>query len=359
MKVTISIFVVLVIVAAAFAACAPVPAAAPAPTAPPQIVQQTVIVPATPQAAACKPEDYVYVGTSPLIAPYLTSMNAAAEQAGKDLNRKVIWLSASYYDLDKQIAYIEEATTFPCLKGLTSVAADPNSLETATGEVAKLGVSVAQTGACPPDNGVAQICFATSYGQIGGNVAKKMGDLLGGKGNVVIARGPLGDANEQARVDAFTAEMAKDYPNIKIIDTIPNCGTPEGTTGCAEQALTAHPDMNGYWAVISTSALGAATTFKNAKRTDIIIAGADDEPETLAAIKDGSIAFSFSQQPFGQGYLMVYIPYLMAEKGLKPTAKFLDLGVTMIDKSNVDTYKNDVDANWKKIKEYVDTTLMK
>ena len=93
--------------------------------------------------------------------------------------------------------------------------------------------------------------------------------------------------------------------------------------------------------------------------SDIIVVGADDEPEMLEAIRNGTVAFSFSQQPFGQGYLMVYLPYLMAEKNLKPTARFLEMGLTMIDKDNIDTYKADVDANWVKIKEYVDTELMK
>lgn len=362
MKRSIAILMLFVVLTAAVAACATtVPQA---PSAAPQVVKETVVVKetsvvqVTPQTAGCKPEDYVYVGTSPLIHPYLTNMNAAAEQAGKDLNRKVIWLSASFYDLDKQIGYIEQAGTFPCLKGLTSVAADPNSLEAATTAIAERGVAVAQTGACP-EKGVAPICFATSYPAIGGGVAKKLGDLMGGKGNVVIARSVLSDANEQQRITAFKDVMGKDFPNIKIVDEIPNCATPEGTTACAEQALSTHPEMNAYWSVISQAALGAVTAFKGANRSDIIIVGADDEPEMLEAIKNGTIAFSFSQQPFGQGYLMVYLPYLMAEKGLKPTARFLEMGLTMIDKSNIDTYKADVDANWKKIKEYVDTTLMK
>lgn len=362
MKNRVLVAVLSVIIVLIAAACAPTTGVAPVA---PQVVRETVVVEATrvvevtPSAnAECAPEDYTYVGTSPLIHPYLTSMAAAAEQAGKDLNRKAIWLSASYYDLDKQISYIESATTFPCIKGLTSVAADPNSLETVTGQAAERGIAVAQTGACP-EQGVAPICFATSYPAIGGSVATKLGELMGGKGNVVIARGPLGDANEQARVDAFTATLTKDFPDIKIIDTIADCGTPEGTTGCAEQALVTHPDMNAYWSVISAAALGGASAFQAANRSDIIVVGADDEPEMLDAIRNGTVAFSFSQQPFGQGYLMVYLPYLMAEKGLKPTSRFLEMGLTMIDKDNIDTYKEDVDANWLKIKEYVDTELMK
>jgi len=98
--------------------------------------------------------------------------------------------------------------------------------------------------------------------------------------------------------------------------------------------------------------------YQKAGRKDILIVSADDDPPTLAGIKNGSMAFSFSQQPFGQGYLMVYVPYLMAEKHLHPTVKFFDMGLTMIDKSNVDSYANDVTANWQKIKTQIETTIM-
>jgi ribose transport system substrate-binding protein len=310
------------------------------------------------EKTACKPEEYVYVATSPLINHYLTKVGSAAEQAGRDLGRKVVWLSTSYYDLSKQIDNTESAISFRCIKGLSAIAADSQSLKAVMDEATRRGIATAQTGACPEEN-VAAICFATSYKGIGETVAEKLAKITSGKCNVVIARGPIGDANEQSRIDGFTDFVTKNLSNIKISDTLANCGTLEGTTGCAERALVTHPEMNVYWAIISNAALGAAASFGQAGRNDIVVIGADDDPEILAAIRKGTIAFSFSQQPFGQGYLMVYLPYLMAEKGLKPTSKFLDLGLTVIDRSNIDTYESDVKSKWQKLRDYVDAEFMK
>src|SRR5256885_11346114 len=53
-------------------------------------------------SSSCSSDQYTYVTTAPLIAPILTILQSATEQAGKDLNRKTVWLTASYYNLDVQ-----------------------------------------------------------------------------------------------------------------------------------------------------------------------------------------------------------------------------------------------------------------
>jgi ABC-type sugar transport system substrate-binding protein len=307
-------------------------------------------------SSSCAPDQNTYVTTSPLIAPILTILQSATEQAGKDLNRKTIWLTASYYNLDVQTQYMRDALIFPCIKGLAAVTANPTYLEGAYQQAVSRGISVTESGACNPQ-GVAPICFATDYSTIGKSVATKLAALMNNKGNVVITRGNPGDSNEQKRVDAFTAAMAQ-FPGIKIVGTVANCGTSDGALTCAQNALTTHPEMNAMWNVDAVTAIAAAPAYQKAGRKDILIVSADDDPPTLAGIKNGTIAFSFSQQPFGQGYLMVYVPYLMAEKHLHATQKFFDMGLTMIDKANVDSYANDVTANWQKIKTQIETTVM-
>lgn len=308
-------------------------------------------------SSSCSPSQYTYVTTSPLIAPILTILQSATEQAGKDLGRKTIWLTASYYNLDVQTQYMRDALSFPCLKGLAAITANPTYLEGSFQQAINQGVSITESGACNPQ-GLSPICFATDYSNIGTQVATKLAGLMNGKGNVVIESTLPSDSNVQARVDAFNKVVQQQFPGIKVLGTLINCGTADGARTCAQQALTKYPQMNALWSTEAPGANAAVAVLQKAGRKDVIVASADDDPPTLAAIKNGTIAFSFSQQPFGQGYLMVEIPYLIAEKHLHPTQKFFDMGLTMIDKSNVDTYQKDVTANWQKIKQQIETQIM-
>jgi ribose transport system substrate-binding protein len=117
--------------------------------------------------------------------------------------------------------------------------------------------------------------------------------------------------------------------------------------------------MNAYYGTGNLSAVGAAQVFAAAGRDDIVVSGIDDAPEVLEGIRNGRINLTYAQQPYGQGYLLIYVPWLMKHKGLQPTVKFVDSGITFIDKSNVDTYHKTMEQNFVKLKAYIETEAMK
>src|SRR5262249_36200551 len=136
------------------------------------------------------------------------------------------------------------------------------------------------------------------------------------------------------------------------------CDNADNTTQCAETALSAHPDLNGYYATGGDAANGAATVFPNAHKK-VVVAAVDDNPTTIGGIKSGSISFTYVQQLWCGGYLMVLLPYEMAFKGLAPTKRFVDTGIFFVDKSNVNSYKKLVQPNCNKLIKYVNTNVMK
>jgi ABC-type sugar transport system substrate-binding protein len=69
----------------------------------------------------------------------------------------------------------------------------------------------------------------------------------------------------------------------------------------------------------------------------VIVAGLDNAPTLLAAVKSGTAAFTLVQPLECDGYLMLLALYLQAEKHLVSTQKYYDLGSTYIDAKNVDT----------------------
>ncbi len=330
-------FGLLLIAVVLLASCAP--SATPTPVVVKEvqtkIVEKVETKEVTPVPAAVKPEDYVYVGSSCVAIPYTKVMQEGAEQAGKDINRKVVWVQPVPFDVPKQIQMTEAAISMPNLKGMGVIAADATSYDGLLKTLKDRGIPFVAHASCPE---LADTCFAADFVAAGKTVAERLGKEMGGKGNVVIAGGPIGAEAHELRIQGFLEVMKAKYPDIKILDTLKDCDTLDGTNKCAETALSKYPQMNAYYTTGSVAPLGAAQTFPKAGRKDILVTAVDDDPMVLAGIRDGTITFTYIQTPYTSGYLMIYLPYLMAEKGLKNVSgkKMVDTGIAIVDKANID-----------------------
>ncbi|MBN1316341.1 MAG: substrate-binding domain-containing protein [Anaerolineales bacterium] len=307
-----------------------------------------------------------YVIAMPVVHPYLTIMNQGAEQAASDLGVELIWLSAADFNVQKQVELAESSLSMPCVVGLSVLAADPGATETVLQTANEMGVMAHQMSGCGTDpaewerraeDNVSALCYSTDFKAAGALIAERVATMLGGKGNVVIST-QQPDAGQKERELAFSDYIAEHYPDIKIVGVLNDCDSPTGTVACAENALSTYPEMNAYIATGQYQAVGPVSVFPAAGRDDIIVTAYDDSPEVLEGIQKGVITFSVAQQPFGQGYMMVYLNYLMRE-GKKPTQRFIDTGVTFIDKDNVDNYMDTMKSNWEDLKTQIDTELFK
>jgi ABC-type sugar transport system substrate-binding protein len=84
----------------------------------------------------------------------------------------------------------------------------------------------------------------------------------------------------------------------------------------------------------------------------------DDAPEMIEGIRNGTVSFTYVQQPYGQGYLTIYIPYRMYHDGVAPNIKYLDTRITLVDQSNVDSYQDTMKENFEEIKEMIDAEIL-
>ncbi|MBN1266427.1 MAG: substrate-binding domain-containing protein [Anaerolineales bacterium] len=314
------------------------------------------------QANVCEKDRYVIA--MPVVHPYLTIMNQGAEQAAADLGVELIWLSAADFNVQKQVELAESSLSMPCVVGLSVLAADPGSTETVLQTANEMGIMAHQMSGCGTDtaewdrraeDNVSALCYSTDFKAAGALIAERVATMMGGEGNVVIST-QQPDAGQKERELAFTDYIAEHYPDIKVIGVLNDCDSPTGTVACAENALSTYPEMNAYIATGQYQAVGPVSVFPAAGRDDIIVTAYDDSPEVLEGIREGVITFSVAQQPFGQGYMMVYLNYLMRE-GKEPVQRFIDTGVTFIDQENVDSYMDTMKANWEVLKTQIDTEL--
>jgi ribose transport system substrate-binding protein len=292
-----------------------------------------------------------FLVTYPGIDPAEEQLKIGGLKAGQELGVDVVWRTPQTFDVAQQLDVTESALTYPNLKGVAVVAADPNGLEGAMTKAKGQGLALAQGAGCA-DNTTAPICFDTHPPALGATAAKYMCPLMNSTGDVVIGQGTLGDVNNASRQHGFEDYMKANCPNIHVVQVLYGCDHPENTVSCAQNALSRFPNLAGYYANGDGVAVGATVFTKAGKH--VVVGSLDVSPVTLQYVKDGTIAFTLMQPLQCMGYLLVYSNYLQAVQHKKPTVRYVDLGSTYLDQKNVDQQQaaqqatcSQLNAKWK------------
>ncbi len=114
-----------------------------------------------------------------------------------------------------------------------------------------------------------------------------MADRLGGRGNIVILQGPLGQSGELDRTKGINNVLAK-YPDIKVLakDTA-NWKRDEAVNKMKNWISGFGPQINAVVSENDDMGLGALQALKEAGRTDVPIVGIDGIEDGLNAVKSG------------------------------------------------------------------------
>jgi ribose transport system substrate-binding protein len=114
-----------------------------------------------------------------------------------------------------------------------------------------------------------------------------MADHLGGKGNIVILQGPLGQSGEIDRTKGIEQVLAK-YPGIKVLakDTA-NWKRDEAVNKVKNWISGFGPQIDAVVAENDDMGLGALQALKESGRTGVPIVGIDGIEDGLNAVKSG------------------------------------------------------------------------
>jgi ribose transport system substrate-binding protein len=112
------------------------------------------------------------------------------------------------------------------------------------------------------------------------------------------------------RVKGFTevidAHNAGGKARIDIVTELESGGAKDQGYKAAEDAIQAHPDLRGLFAINDPAALGARAALEKAGKADqVVIVGFDGQPEGKQAIKDGRIYADPIQFPDKMGVQIV------------------------------------------------------
>jgi ribose transport system substrate-binding protein len=106
--------------------------------------------------------------------------------------------------------------------------------------------------------------------------------------------------------EVIDAHNAKAGAKIDIVTELESGGAKDVGYKAAEDALQAHPDLRGVFAINDPAALGARAALEKAGKTQqIVIVGFDGQPEGKQAIKEGKIYADPIQFPDKMGVEIV------------------------------------------------------
>jgi ribose transport system substrate-binding protein len=182
-------------------------------------------------------------------------------------------------------------------------------------------------------------------GKLGG---RRVAAQLNGKGNVVFFTNP-GQPNLDERLKGYQDIFAA-YPGIKIVEVFDIKADP-GTAldqAAVYLARTGPAKIDAFICLDSRSGSNVAEAFKRRNATDRLLITMDVDTDTLQLVGDGTIDSTISQKPYTMAFLGLKalddihhypVKPLSGDYGLDPNSPFpafVDTGVALIDKTNLD-----------------------
>lgn len=245
---------------------------------------------------------YIPVISKGFSQQFWQTVKIGADQAGEEFGVEVEFVGPeSETMVDKQVEQLETAMNKNpaaiCLAALDSQALSP-MLEKA--EQQNIPVIGFDSGV---DSDIPVTTAATDNYKAASQLAEEIGKLLNGEGEIgVIVSDQVGDSSVSRR-DGLVETLAKDYPDIEVVDVLYGEGDPLKSTDLVKSMLQAYPDLGGFVALNEGSAVGVLNAVSElGKEGEIEILGFDSGKQQNEAVRSGIMAGAITQDPIGMGY---------------------------------------------------------
>ena len=267
--------------------------------------------------------------------PVWESHLIAASKAGRAMGVNVMeYAPAKADNVEEQKRILEDLVT----KGVDCVVLAPANSLAVQGPVASLvkkGIPVVYDNTLGGGDDYLSFVGVDSY-EAGLAIGKAVGERMGGKGKLLILEGVPGQQTSDDRVKGIRDYVNKNFPAIRYKSVAAYWQFDEGRQ-IAEDTLQSWPDLNGIVSPGGMSSEGAAEAIAAAGRQGkVVIGNVDVNAPTVAALKEGKLAFTVSQGVYEQGYWSV-AACVMALNG-KPVPRRIVTPLHVVLAADVDKY---------------------
>jgi len=252
---------------------------------------------------------------------------AGAKEAGKDYGYEIAWDGPDREtNSARQIQIVNDAIARD-VAGVVIAPVDREGLVPSVDKLAQLTIPCAII-----DSGVETVhilCYASTDNYAGGVLAaQRMGQVLGGKGNVLVVRHLPGSHATAKRVSGFTTTISNDFPGIKIVDSQSGQDTAEIAKQVTEEMLKRNPDVQGLFACNVDVSVGALQALQELKRSEVKMVAFDPDKSLLDGLRSGQVDAIILQNPYKMGYEGVKA--VAAQIKGQPVTRIIDTGVEMV-----------------------------
>jgi len=228
--------------------------------------------------------------------------------------------------------------------GIVVSAGDPASLKDDIDAAITQGIPVITMDSDAPDSKRLFFVGTDNYkaGLMGGRLVAKH---LDGKGNVMIFTFPE-QPNLKERLQGYRDVFAE-HPGIHITEIVDAKGDPGVIFDRVMQVAEKKEPVDAFVCLVSIAAPEVADVLTRKNVTGKLVMGMDADQRTIEGIRNGTITATLGQKPFTMAYLSIKMldelhhhpPASLlldfASDSFSPLPRFVDTGVTLIDKSNV------------------------
>lgn len=279
---------------------------------------------------------------------YWKSCYKGFSDAGKLYGIKTIYTGGTQYDVNQEVTALEQVIA-KRPAGIAITCMNPDAFKAPIQRAMAEGIPILTFDSDSPDSG--RYSFLGTGNEYAGAVAAKaLSEQLGPEeAEVVVITNPTQLNNEQ-RVLGFKNAIEKHYKNLKLVQIGNGNGDQTEAAKVLAGFLQVHPNIKGIFCSEATGGVGAATAVKEANKDGKVkIVSFDTDRGTLDAIKSGAIAASIAQGTYIMGFQSMNFLYQLKHglinpvedwkaKGMNPLPPFVDTGVDIVTKKNVDSF---------------------
>lgn len=262
------------------------------------------------------------------------SVHAGAVAAGQAFHEEILWDGPpNETDYSRQLEIFDSMLNRH-VDGVVVAAADRTTLNGSLDRAARENIPVVVFDSGVDSNNYVSF-VATNNFAAGQMAARKLAELLKGKGTVAVIAHAPGSASTMDRERGFHDVMSKEFPGIQIVAEQYSMSDRAKGMSATENILTAHPNLDGLFASSEPSSVGAAQALKSRGLNGKVRFVAFDSSEGLVAdLNAGVIDALVAQNPFKIGYEAVRVVTEKLDR--KTPEKKIDLSAQVITKADLD-----------------------
>jgi ribose transport system substrate-binding protein len=274
---------------------------------------------------------------------HLGAEKAAAEFRKAGVPVTVLWKSPLREDDREQQVEVVEGFISQGVSGLVLAPLDSRALMRPVEEAGRAGIPTVIFDSALADPARTVSYVSTDNRQGGRLAAGRMGEVLKGRGTVLMLRYQEGSAATEEREQGFLDELKSAFPGVVVLSSDQYAGATRDTAKrTSENLLNRFADrVDGIFTPNESSTAGMLLALQDiGKAGKITFVGFDYSASFLAPLERGELAGFVVQNPVNMGYLSVktIVDHLQG----RAVPRQVDTGVLMVTLANL--HERQVDA---------------